>query len=691
MTVSGDPLLSVSDLHTRFDTPDGTVHAVNGVSFTIDEGEVVGIVGESGSGKSVTGLSVMRLESPGRIASGSVRFRDTDLTAADPATVRTVRGTDIGMVFQDPTRTLNPTFTVTEQIAESLKLHEAPDDQRLLEFLHVPPFSDRAEWRGHRERALALMADVGIPRPAERVDAYPHEFSGGMRQRATLAIALARDPDLLIADEPTTALDVTIQAQILDRLQRLSEDRGMAVLLITHDLGVVAELCDRVIVMYGGQIMETGPIDRILEAPAHPYTRALLDCLPQTMPAGRRLRTIDGRVPDLLTDPDGCPFAERCGYATDECREDPVSTVEVAPDQHAACCRLDAVAADDPVSPRSAPAGPPPGPDPDAAAVLEVRNVTKRFAIDESLVDRLLGTQRDLEAVSDVSLSVRPGETLGIVGESGSGKSTLAGVIAGLYAPTSGEVLIDGDRVGAATDRDGSVLRDVGMVFQNPKASLDPRMAVVDLVAEPLRADDWDAPRRRRRVRELLDIVGLPESHLGRYPHELSGGQAQRVAIARAIALTPRVLILDEPVSALDVSVQAKILNLLVDLQADLGLTCVFIAHDLSVVEHVADRIAVMYLGRLMEVAPTDRLFESPANPYTAALLSAVPTVDSTGRSDDRIILEGEVPSPVTPPDGCAFHPRCPHAEPKCEETPPPVQAVDGATSRCHFAEDFGG
>jgi peptide/nickel transport system ATP-binding protein len=338
-----EPLLEVEDLHTRFDTPDGTVHAVNGLSFSVSRGEIVGVVGESGSGKSVTARSIVRLEDPGYVAEGSVRFDGTDLTTADDRTLRRVRGDGLAMVFQDPTATLNPVYRVSEQIAESLKVHESPDAQRLADYLRLPGLSDRRDWRDKHQRALDLMAQVGIPRPEERADAYPHEFSGGMRQRAMLAIALAREPDLLIADEPTTALDVTIQAQILDRIRKLNEDHGMAVLLITHDIGVVAAVCDRVVVMYGGEIMETGPTDEVLDAPRHPYTRALLRCMPQTTPRRAELDVLDGQVPDMVGGMTGCPFAPRCEYATTECRRGRIQTVDVEPGHGVQCCNLSRV------------------------------------------------------------------------------------------------------------------------------------------------------------------------------------------------------------------------------------------------------------------------------------------------------------------------------------------------------------
>jgi peptide/nickel transport system ATP-binding protein len=686
-----EPLLEIDELCTRFDSREGRVHAVDGVSFGIDEGEVVGVVGESGSGKSATALSCMRLEDPGEIVDGSIRFRDTEMTTADDRTVRRIRGSGMSMVFQDPMTTLNPVYRVSDQIAESLKIHDDPDGQRLLDYLQVPLVSDRKDWQEKRRRALQLMEEVGIPEPHERVDAYPHEFSGGMRQRAMLAIALASDPDLLIADEPTTALDVTIQAQILDELRRLNEERDMAVILITHDLGVVASICDRVVVLYGGEVMETGPTERILNDPRHPYTRVLLECLPQNARHEAELHAIEGQVPDMIGGIDGCPFASRCEYAAPECRSGDIETVDVDAGHAAQCCRLERVQ-------RDAKRPPEPGRprrtrstrhDPNQPPVLEVRNVTKEFPLDDSLLARLTGDRTVVRALSDVSLSIRQGETLGLVGESGSGKSTLANVVAGLETPTRGEVYLDGTPLGGVSSRDPEVLTDIGMVFQNARASLDSRMTVRQTLAEPLKAHGWKAADRRERVDELLGKVDLGERFGNRYPHELSGGEAQRVAIARALALSPRLVLLDEPVSALDVSIQAKILNLLVELQADLDLTYLFIAHDLNVVRYMADRIAVLYLGEIMERAPAERLFAAPTNPYTETLISAIPRLDPGRPAGERIVPQGDVPSPVNPPSGCVFHPRCHRADEECARTHPELRSAGDGESRCHYAEEL--
>jgi len=595
------------------------------------------------------------------------------------------------MVFQDPTATLNPVFDVGEQIAESLRVH-SHERQSLLDYLHLPPFTDRSAWQSHRERAIELMEEVGIADPDDRVDAYPHELSGGMAQRAMLAIALAGDPDVLIADEPTTALDTTTQARILDQLQELARTTDTAIVVITHDMGVVADLCDCVVVMYGGEVIERGPTDRVLDAPQHPYTRGLLSCLLGGVDC-ERLPTIDGTVPERF-DETGCPFASRCQYATDVCEKVDPPTVDAGPGHEVVCGELDTVRSGDAMNNRGMTDGPShrsravaadgasdrtAGNDP----VFEARGVSRTFDLSGSTLERLLGERRTLKAVNDVNLAVYPGETVGIVGESGSGKSTLAELLTGLRAPTDGEIRFDGESVGAVEDRSSEQLADVSVVFQTPQASINPRQTAREAIAEPLYEQGWGRSRRHDRVEELLDLVELSERFASRRPHQLSGGQLQRVAIARAIALEPRVVVFDEPASALDVSIRAKLLNLLKELQRRLELTYVVISHNLDVVRYVADRVAVMYLGRIVERGPAELLFDRPSHPYTAALLDAVPTVGGETGTDK---LEGPVPSAIDAPDGCAFHPRCPIAEPECTSDEPNFTRVGGADSRCHFA-----
>ncbi|WP_121741122.1 dipeptide ABC transporter ATP-binding protein [Natronorubrum halophilum] len=700
--------LAIDDLHVQFRTQSETVHAVSGVSFGIEPGEIVGLVGESGCGKSVTARSIVRLEEPGKIVGGSVRYDGRDLTTAVDRTLRRLRGRDLAMVFQDPSTTLNPVYPVGEQIAEAVRVHRSPERQSVFRELAVGA-SSRLRSRRTRSRVLELMETVGIPRPEERIDAYPHQFSGGMRQRALLAIALARRPSVLIADEPTTGLDATTQAAILERLAELNETRGMSILLISHDFGVVSDLCDRVVVMYDGTVVEQGPAEELRANPSHPYTKALLGCLPHRSEPQTRLPTVAGTPPDGSPPNPGCVFADRCPFATEECRDDQPLVSVGNGDTHTVRCGVPAArtattesmraatsagsargrerrttgshatdAADDRTQ-RSAHDGP----------VVELEAVTKFFRESDALLDRLLGTDAVVPAVRGVSLALQAGETVGLVGESGCGKSTLARLIAGLEEPTDGTVRLRGESVGAVGSRTNDQLSEIGFVFQNPGTSLDPKRTVGQSIAEPLVEAGWEPARRDDRVEDVLSLVGLSLEYADRYPRQLSGGQRQRVAIARVLALEPSVLVLDEPTAALDVSIQAAILNLLADLQDDLGLTYLFVSHDLDVVRHVADRVAVMYLGELVEVGPASRTLSKPIHPYTETLLAATPGDRSNATSDHyHDALAGEPPSPTAPPAGCAFHPRCPVADDECSRTDPALEPVGDARSRCLFATE---
>ncbi|RYJ19590.1 ABC transporter ATP-binding protein [Halogeometricum borinquense] len=690
-------LLSISDLRTQFATDRGQVKAVDGVDLEIDEGETVGLVGESGSGKSVTALSTMGLvDDPGHIVGGEVTLTspelatqlreeygapsfvdgdEIDLTAAPEEALRSVRGGEMSMIFQDPMTSLNPALTVGEQVSESLRLHQyggRKKDTWLNAVREVLPKIGGQELDEQVvERAVEVLSEVGIPEPTSRVDEYPHEFSGGMRQRVLIAIALACRPKLLIADEPTTALDVTIQAQILDLINELQDDLGMSVLMITHDLGVVAETCDRVAVMYAGEIVEEGPVEEIFANPSHPYTYALLESIPTE--DKERLTPIEGNVPDLIDMPTGCNFAARCPWATDECRQGDIPYLQHGPDgvEHRAKCIMEefdtsVYGSDDALEKGDSDIG---------EELLRAEGLKKHFSRAEGLLDEWLGLEdASVKAVDGVDLSVYEGETLGLVGESGCGKSTTGETILQLLDATEGRVVFQGEDL---TELGGTDLRkkrrDLQMIFQDPMSSLDPRMTVGQIIAEPLQIHDLpeEEPgedqnrreQRRDRVVELMRAVGLEPGQRTRYPHEMSGGQRQRVGIARALAVDPDFIVADEPVSALDVSVQAQILNLLEDLQDEFGLTYLFIAHDLSVVRHICDRIAVMYLGEIVETAATDDLFAEPKHPYTQALLSAIPEPDPTAETD-RIILEGDVPSPIDPPSGCHFRTRCPQVIP---------------------------
>lgn len=693
-------LLRISGLRTQFETKRGVVKAVDEIDLHIEEGETVGLVGESGSGKSVTALSIMQLiDNPGRIADGSITIHDAelmgefseefpghadsfvdeskgtiDLTAMPEEALRKVRGGLMSMIFQDPMTSLNPAVSVGEQVAESLRLHQYGGRRRdtwVNGIREITPNLRRGGEPEVMEQVVELLDEVGIPEAASRLDQYPHEFSGGMRQRVLIAIALACRPRLLIADEPTTALDVTIQAQILDLINELQDERGMSVLFITHDLGVVAETCDRVAVMYAGEIVEEGPVNEIFKNPSHPYTYTLLESIPRE--DKDRLTPIEGNVPDLIDLPDGCHFADRCPWVTPECTAGEIPHLQHGPDEvdHRSKCILESFDTDEygedqlGVSVESTTFSGDP--------LIEVRDLKKYFSQADTFFDRWLSSEpQTVHAVDEVNLDIHEGETLGLVGESGCGKSTTGRAILRLLKPTDGRVLfLDED----LSELSGSQLRarrrDMQMIFQDPLSSLDPRMTVERTIAEPLRIhglpepagpdDDRNARERRDdRIDELLDAVGLEPSQRDRYPHELSGGQRQRVGIARALAVDPDFIVCDEPVSALDVSVQAQIINLLEELQDEFGLTYLFIAHDLSVVRHISDRVAVMYLGEIVEVARTHELFEQPKHPYTQALLSSIPIPDPTVPTDDRIILSGDVPSPIDPPSGCRFRTRCP-------------------------------
>jgi peptide/nickel transport system ATP-binding protein len=538
--MSPAPLLTIEDLRVSFNTQSGSVQAVDGVSFDLLPGEVLAIVGESGSGKSVTAQTVLGLtRSPNAKISGSIQLGEQELLSASEGELRAVRGARVGMVFQDPMTSFNPVYTIGWQIAEAIRAHDSDTSRREA-----------------RARAVELLDSVGIPKAAQRVDDYPHQFSGGMRQRAMIAMALALDPEVLIADEPTTALDVTVQAQILALLERLNSERGLATILITHDLGVVAEVADRVLVMHEGVIVERGDLDQVFYSPTDPYTRKLLDA---------------------------------------------VVRLDTAP----------------PLRARR-----------ESAALLEVDGLVKHFPVKRGLIfDREVDRVR---AVDGVSLSVRQGETLGLVGESGSGKSTLSRTILQLLAPTSGSVRFEGREIAGLSRREMRPLRrQMQMVFQDPYASLNPRKRIGQIVGGPLRLQGKaSGAELRREVQDLLDRVGLAAEHYDRFPHEFSGGQRQRIGIARALALRPQLVIADEPVSALDVSIRAQILDLLSELQSEFGLTYIFVAHDIGVVRHVSDRIAVMYRGKIVEEGPADEVCERPKDAYTKQLLTAVPIPD---------------------------------------------------------------
>jgi peptide/nickel transport system ATP-binding protein len=676
------PLLEVRDLKTRFDTQDATVHAVNGVTFTVHEGEILALVGESGCGKSVTMLSVMGLipQPPGKIVSGEILFEGQDLLAFSNKQLREIRGKDIAMIFQDPMSSLNPVVTVGRQIVEAIQLHTDLDS---------------SEARG---RAIELLDVVGIPEAEDRVDDYPHQFSGGMRQRVMIAMALSCDPKLLIADEPTTALDVTIQAQIVELVKQLQQNLGMAVIWITHDLGLVANLADRVAVMYAGRIVEEGKVNDIYTRTRHPYTLGLLDSIPRlSEDVPELLQEIQGSPPDLTELQGGCPFAPRCFHGDEFCVDNmPSLAFTDVPGQLSACWHWEGLikAEEITVAPSHADrngdskigAGSN-GNQADDDVIVNVDGLRTYFPIRKGILQRKVG---DVRAVDGVDLLIRRGETLGLVGESGCGKTTLGRTVLRLYEPSAGTILFDGQELTSLKRSEmRHIRRRMQMIFQDPYSSMNPGMRVWQIIGEPLKVHGMGTSEQiRARASELLERVGLNANQIDRHPHEFSGGQRQRIVVARALSLNPDFIICDEPVSSLDVSVQAQIINLLEELQKDLGLTFLFIAHDLAVVRHISDRVAVMYLGKIVELAERDRLYGEPLHPYTQALLSAVPIPDPVSAGTRKnIVLEGDLPSPAAPPSGCRFHTRCPIAENGlCNVTEPEFREIEpGQWIACHL------
>jgi peptide/nickel transport system ATP-binding protein len=611
-----DPLLEVENLSVSFPTDAGDLSAVRGLSYHVAPREVVAMVGESGSGKSAAAMAVIGLLPPYAAVAGSVRLSGTELLGMSDAELSKIRGARIGTVFQDPMSALTPVYTVGDQIAEAITVHH-----------HEVSRADA------RRRAVELMDLVGIAQAPTRARSFPHELSGGERQRVVIAIAIANDPDLIICDEPTTALDVTVQAQILEVLKTARDVTGAGVLIITHDLGVVAEFADRALVMYAGRAVETAGVRELYADRRMPYTAGLLGSVPRLdAPRGERLVPIPGAPPSLVTLPDGCPFAPRCPLAIEQCRQSEPALTPVAPGHAAACIRSDQVTG------RSAAeiygvAIEPPTVDDDSESepVVRVRDLSKTFSRTKGVVfRRRIG---EVRAVDGISFEVPRGRTLGIVGESGSGKSTTLHEILELRAPQSGSIEILGNDVATlSTGRRRELRRDLQVVFQDPVAALDPRLPVFELLAEPLAANGFDKSATEARVAELLDIVGLARADASRYPGEFSGGQKQRIGIARALALQPKILALDEPVSALDVSIQAGIINLLLDLQHSFDLTYLFVSHDLSVVKHLAHRVAVMQHGKIVEYGEAGEVFANPRHEYTRALLAAIPQPDPKRR-----------------------------------------------------------
>ncbi len=705
------PVLEVDDLRTEFHLRHANVKAVDGVSFSVRAGECVGLVGESGCGKSTTGLSVMKLlPGAGHITGGAIRLQGRDLVPLSEEQMRKVRGDDVAMIFQDPMTSLNPTWTIGRQIAEPVRLHKGASKSEAL------------------ERAVEVLRLVGMPKPEERLRQYPHQLSGGLRQRVMIAMALSCEPKLLIADEPTTALDVTIQAQILDLIDELRSNLDMAVLLITHDMGVIAARTDRVMVMYAGKIVEGATTGELFGTMRHPYSEALFESIPRLdQDRNQRLYSIPGLPPDLSRDLVGCRFAARCRYVTDQCRaEEPLLAPGEGPSPSSGAPETDnpsvlgtragdpgehAFACYHPVALRATgspgQAGPPatsgdavpaapqitlneperPVERAPREVVLKLDRLVKEYSVTSgAVIQRNIGT---VKAVSDVSFTVRRGETFGLVGESGCGKTTIGRLVVALERPSGGAVRFEDEEVSRLR---GPALRrrrrDLQLMFQDPYASLDPRMRVRSIVREPLviqhlgsRAD------QDRRVDELLGEVGLSARAAELYPHEFSGGQRQRIGLARALALNPKLIVADEPVSALDVSIQAQILNLMRSLQARHDLTYIVISHDLAVVKYLADTIGVMYLGKLVEIGPAEQVYASAAHPYTQGLIDTIPVPDPAIAKAKRAgAMQGELPSAISPPSGCRFRTRCPFAQDRCAEEEPLMRPFGNEhLAACHF------
>ena len=653
-----DRLLDIKGLNVKFYTPEGVVNAVNNVDLWIDPKETLAVVGESGCGKSVTARSVMRLIKwpPGKIENGSIMFNGRDVMKMSERELQKFRGGEVSMIFQEPMTSLNPVFTIRDQLTEAIILHQNVGKKEAV------------------ERAVRLLELTGIPSAAERINNYPHQLSGGMRQRVMIAMGLSCNPKLLIADEPTTALDVTIQAQILDIIQNLKKEFGMAVMLITHDMGVVAEVAERVVIMYAGKVVENRPVNDIFKDPQHPYTEGLLNSIPGLDETADRLHVIKGNVPNLLDLPKGCAFYDRCPYALPKCAVEQPPMIHVRDNFDIACFNYRDI--------REKETGP-------VGVVtqksvknlskepyVQIRNLVKEFNISGT---GLFKKKKIVHAVNDISFDIYRGETFGLVGESGSGKSTTGRVLVGLDNATGGEVLIDGKSIVHMSAAERQEMRSkVQIIFQDPYSSLNPRMTVETIVGEGLRIHEHLSKKEKtERVLEALHAVGLEDYHADRYPHEFSGGQRQRIGIARSLILNSKFIVCDEPVSALDVSIQAQILNLLKDLQQSRDLTYLFIAHNLSVVRHICDRIGIMYLGSLMEVGDEKEIYNDPLHPYTRALLSAAPRPDPENKSQ-KILLEGDIPSPINPPSGCVFRTRCSKARPECAEVKPEMKRISG-------------
>lgn len=689
--MASEPVISVRDLTVSFASEAGTVHAVRGMNFDLYPGKTLGIVGESGSGKSVTSMAIMGLLDKNASVKGSITYHGEELLNKSDFEMSEIRGKGIAMVFQDPLSALTPVFSIGDQIKEALVTHNPKMTEQQI-----------------HDRSIELMNLVGIPDPEGRLKSFPHEFSGGMRQRVMIAMAIANDPDVIIADEPTTALDVTIQAQVLEVLRKAQRETGAAVIFITHDLGVIAGVADDIVVMYAGRPVEKADVDSIFDHPAMPYTMGLLGAVPRSdRERNSRLVPIPGSPMNLVNMPKGCPFAPRCPLATDICHttEPAMEPVPGRPGQFVACHRTQEIVSKGLTfhdvytvaeAAKSKFAGIPRD---ERKMVLDVKHMRKTFPLTAGgFLRRKIG---EVKAVDDVTLDVREGETVALVGESGSGKSTTLMEIMAFKQPQDGEIEMFGTKLEHKIPREKrrELRSAVQYVFQDPMSSLDPRLPIYDILAEPMKVQHYSKEQIRERIGELMRLVELNPDQVDRFPTQFSGGQRQRIAIARALSVNPKLVLLDEPVSALDVSIQAGVINLLEDLQNKLGVAYLFVAHNLSVVRHISSRVAVMYLGRIVESGDTEDVFEHPLHPYTQALISAVPVPDPKAeRTRQRIVLEGEVPSPTETFEGCPFMGRCPlmpklsaEQQARCRGERPALRPYDtsrpsGHQVACHFA-----
>jgi len=683
------PLLEIKNLTVSYSTSEGPLTAVRDVSLEIQPGQALGLAGESGSGKSTVGLALLGLFGPeANIEQGSIRFNGRDLLKLSAQQRRDIRGDQISVVFQDPFTSLNPALPIGLQVAEPLVFHRGLSESQAL------------------ERVVKLLADVDIRRPEETINAFPHQLSGGMQQRVLIATAVACEPELLILDEPTTALDVTIEANILDLLRELCLKNNLSILYISHDLGVIARLCETVCILYAGNVLEIGPTPEIFDTPRHPYTKGLLASL-STLAVRKgkmRLAHIPGTIPDLTQIPSGCVFHPRCPFGEKGCEQDEQRSVLTAPGHWVRCWKADAVA-DKPWSQEVLPLSPNKetgiSPKENGRNLIQTENVIKEFNIGGffSGIRFQIGgpgpwisyKPQKVTAIDRASIFIGPGEVLGLVGESGSGKTTLGRCLVRLLEPSSGRIVFNDQDVTHLPEKHLKPLRQrVQIIFQNPDSSLNPRKTIAQIVGRPLTLFGINRRTLKQQVGELLEMVRLsPALYAGRYPHQLSGGEKQRVGIARALATSPRFIVCDEAVSALDVSVQAAILNLLDDLREELNLTYLFISHDISVVAHMASRVAVMYRGWICETGTTEEVLTPPYHPYTEALLSAIPSIENAA-GKHRIRLKGDPLDEATEMKGCRFHPRCPRKIGAiCETKPPPILEISNSHRiSCHLPLD---